>query len=267
VNIRILYISEIVGKGGIFTVKKLLPELRSRFSPDVVIANADGATGGAGVGKAHAMYLRKLGLDVVTTGEAAFYKKDILELFPKSGWLLRPENYPPEVPGKGIRLLDIKGCRVAVMQLLGQSGFTRVHLDNPFRLFDEVYPHLRKDADLIVVDFHAATSAEKNAFFRHVDGRAALVVGSHMRTLTADAGILPGGTAKITDAGRTGSMLSIGGLDTAVRLQEYLSGIPAWAKDTGGMLEIQGVFAEVQADGKAVAIESFRIPCQESFND
>lgn len=266
-NIRLVYIAEIVGKGGIFAVKKLLPALRSRYTPDIIVANADGATGGAGLGKAHALYLRKMGLDVLTTGEAAFFKKDILDVFPKSGWLLRPENYPPEVPGRGIRLLEVKGHKVAIMQLLGQSGFSRVHLDNPFRLFDDVYKPLSKDADLIVVDFHAATSAEKNAFFRHVDGRAALVVGSHSRTLTADAGILPGGTAKISDAGRSGSMYSVGGLDTAVRLKEYLSGIPAWAKDAAGRLEIQGVFAEMQPRGKAVSIESFRIPCEEIFND
>ncbi|HAP42604.1 MAG: hypothetical protein A2087_14645 [Spirochaetes bacterium GWD1_61_31] len=266
-SVNILYLAEIVGKGGIFAVKRLLPGLKAEFGAAAVIANANGATGGAGLGKAHALYLRKLGIDVVTTGEAAFFKKDILEVFPKSHWLLRPENYPTEVPGRGVRIVDLGGFRLAVMQLLGQSGFSRVHLANPFRLFDELYPRLKAACDAILVDFHAATTAEKNSFFQHVAGRAAAVIGSNARTQTADARILSPGTAVITDAGRCGSLCSVGGLDAGTRIAEYLSGIPSWAKDSSNQLEVQAVLITLEVDGRASAIRSLRLPCKEAFND
>lgn len=265
-SLRLLYIGELVGKAGLFALKKTLPALRREYTPDAVIVNANGLTGGSGIGKLHALYLRKLSVDVVTTGAAAFFKKDILEVFPKSGWLLRPENYPPEVPGHGLRLLKLGDRRLAVLQLLGQSGFPRVHLANPFRLFDALWEELQAKADTVVVDFHANTTAEKAAFFHHVDGRAAAVIGSCGRTLTADARALPGGSLVITDAGRTGSLLSIGGMDVSTRLAEYLSGIPAWARDASDGLEVQGVLLDLPAKPGEGSIHTLRIACKEIFH-
>lgn len=267
VGIRILYLGEIVGKVGVFSVKKLLPRLRRELAADLVIACGNGATGGSGLGKAHAAYLRKLGVDVLTTGEAAFYKKDIVEAFPKFSWLLRPLNYPPGVPGRGYGFYRTPKGPVAVVQLLGQAGFTRIHLDNPFVTLDEALPGLREGAKAVILDFRAATTAEKRAMAIHADGRVSAVLGSYARTLTADASVSAAGTASITDSGRTGSLMSVGGLDAETRIGEYLSGVPAWPRDAVDAPELQGCVVEIGSDGKAISIEAIREPCEEEFHE
>jgi len=267
VGIRILYIGEIVGRVGIFAVKKLLPRLRRELDIDLVLACGNSATGGSGIGKAHSVYLKKLGIDVITTGEAAFYKKDIVEAFPKSPWLLRPLNYPPGVPGRGFRTYATQKGPVVVVQLLGQAGFTRVHLDNPFRVFDAALPRLREDSPVVIMDFRAATTAEKRAMFKYADGRISAIIGSFGRALTADAAVSLDGTATITDAGRTGSLMSVGGMDAATRIEEFLSGVPVWAKDAVESPELQGCVIEVDSAGRALSIETLRVPCMEVFNE
>lgn len=266
-GIRILYIGEIVGKVGVFSVKKLLPGLRKELGADFVVACANGATGGAGVGKAHALYLKKLGVDALTTGEAAFYKKDIVEVFPKSPWLLRPLNYPPGVPGRGARIFQTPKGPLALVQLLGQAGFTRVHLENPFRVLDSALPGLRESAAAVVVDFRAATTAEKRAMAIHADGRVSAIIGSYAKALTADASVSAAGTASITDAGRTGSLVSVGGMDAETRIGEYRSGVPAWARDAVDAPELQGCVVELGPGGKALSIEALRVPCEEEFHE
>ncbi len=266
-SIRALYIGEIVGKAGVFAVKTMLPSLRASYKPDLVIANASGATGGSGVGKAHALYLRKLGIDILTTGEAAFYKKDIVDVFPRSPWLLRPLNHPPGVPGSGLRIHQTSKGPVAVAQLLGQSGFGRIHLDNPFHALDALLDELSPRKLPLLLDFRAGTTAEKNAMFHYADGRVAAVIGSHSRTLTADSCIGPGGTAYITDAGMTGAMLSVAGMDAHSKIGEYISGIPSWGKEAIKEAEFQGCLVELGDDGKARSIEALRFPCREEFHE
>lgn len=265
--LRIMYIGEIVGKAGVFCVKKLLPRLRKELRVDFVVACADGATGGSGVGKSHSVYLRKLGIDVLTTGEGAFYKKDIVEAFPKEPWLLRPANYPPGVPGRGYRVYRAGEAPVGVVTLLGQSGFPRTHLENPFNVLPEIVARLKETTPVVLLDFHAATTAEKVAMAVHADGQVSAVIGSHARTLAADARVSAAGTAAITDAGRTGSSLSVGGMDPGMRVNEYRTGIPVWAKECLAAPELQGCVVEIGPDGRAVGIETLRIPCEEALHE
>jgi len=269
VAIRILCIGEIVGKSGIFALKKLLPALKKERRIDFTLACANGATGGAGLGKAHSAYLRKLGIDVLTLGEAAFFKKDIVEAFPVSPWLLRPANHPPGVPGRGLRVYKTGGAAmpVAVIQLLGQAGFGRIHLDNPFLTLDAALEHLKSEARTIILDFRATTTAEKIAMARYADGRVSAVIGSHARAITADARVSRAGTASITDTGRTGSLESVGGMDPETRIREYLTGIPQWSREAVAAPELQGCIVDVGDDGRATAIEAFRIPCKEAFHE
>jgi 2',3'-cyclic-nucleotide 2'-phosphodiesterase len=270
VSIRILYIAEIVGKAGVFTVKKTLAAARRELGVDFVIGNADSATGGAGLGRQHAVYLRKLGLEAITTGECAYYKRDIVEHMPKAPYLIRPANYPYGNPGRGYKVFtcELQGggtAKIAVMQLLGQAGFTRVHLANPYQAVYDLSRKLREETPIIVLDFHAATTAEKQTMSHHASGMVSAIIGSHTKAQTADARVMRGGTAYITDAGRTGSLQSVGGLDPATRIGEYISGISAWSRDGTVGLELQGCLVEVGDDGRAISIKALRIPCAEAM--
>lgn len=265
--IKILYVGEIVGKAGVFTVKKTLQAAKRELGADFVVGNADSATGGAGLGRQHSVYLRKLGLEAITLGECCYYKRDIVEAMDRAPYLIRPANYPYGNPGRGYHVFSTPKGKVAVIELLGQAGFPRVHLANPFQAIRELAKKLREETPIVLLDFHAATTAEKETMGRHVDGGLSAVIGSHGKTLTADARVLAGGTAYITDAGRTGSLMSVGGLDPAVRIGEFLSGIPAWAKDGSADLELQGCILEIGDDGRAISIKSLRIPCPEALND
>jgi 2',3'-cyclic-nucleotide 2'-phosphodiesterase len=271
VSIRILYVAEIVGKAGVFTVKKALPGAIRDTRADFVIGNADSATGGAGLGRQHAVYLRKLGLEAITTGECAYYKRDIVEHMPKAPYLLRPANYPYGNPGRGYRVFTCARAgggqtKVAVVQLLGQAGFPRVHLANPYQAISDLARKLREETPIVLLDFHAATTAEKQTMLYHAQGSLSAIIGSHTKALTADARVSKG-TAYITDAGRTGSLASVGGLDPETRVREYLSGISAWAKDGSSGLELQGCLVEVGDDGRALSIEALRIPCEERLEE
>jgi len=262
---RILYVGEIVGKAGVFTVKKALVKARRELGADLVIGNADSATGGAGLGKQHAVYLRKLGLEVITLGDHTYYKRDIVEHLSQASYLLRPANFPHTNPGRGWRVFQTPKGPVGVISLLGQAGFPRVHLANPFHAILDLARRVREETKVVILDFHAAMTAEKETMAAHVEGLVSAVIGSHGKLLTADARILRGGTAAITDAGRTGSLMSVGGLDPETRVREYLSGIPAWARDGAAGLELQGCLVEVDEAGRAVSIETLRLPIEEKM--
>ncbi|MDA8426179.1 MAG: TIGR00282 family metallophosphoesterase, partial [Treponema sp.] len=265
-GIRVLYVAEIVGKAGVFTVKKVLPRVKREYRVDFVIGNADSATGGAGLGRQHAVYLHKLGLDVITTGECIYYKRDIVEHLGQTSYIIRPANYPYGNPGHGYKVFGTPAGKVAVVQLLGQAGFPRVHLANPYQAALDLARKLRSECPAVVLDFHAATTAEKRTMAYHADGLVSAIVGSHTKAITADAQVLPRGTAYITDAGRTGSSQSVGGLDPETRIREFMTGIPAWARDGSRELELQGCLIEIGDDGKALSIEALRIPCGESMD-
>lgn len=269
--LKILYIAEIVGKPGIFTLKTLLPSLKKDYAPHLVVACADGATGGFGLGKNHAFYLHKLGINILTGGEWIYNKKDLHEILDKSSHILRPANFPAQAPGKGWKILDIEGQKVAVVCLMGQAGFSRTHASSPFHGLDYILQQIadkcRPHKPIVVVDFHAATTAEKQLLFYHARGRVAAVIGSHQKVLTADAHILEEGTAVITDAGRTGSQLSVGGFNPALEIQQICQGFPERSEESWEGLELQGVLIEITTEGKALSIQTIKIPCKEVPHD
>ena len=260
---KILFIAEIVSKAGVFTVKKMLPKIRKEMGVDFVIANGNGVTGGFGMGKNHSLYLKKLGLDVITSGECVFYKKDMVGFISKASFLLRPANYPPGSPGRGWGIFNVGDQRIGVINMLGQSGYYRVHLSNPFSYLPEIVKKVREQTNHIIVNFHATTTAEKQTLFHLIDGKVSAVVGSGTKAITADCGLMPKGTAIITDSGRTGSLHSIGGLEPELELRKFMTQIPERSKDTWDQLELQGVLIDLDNSGKAVSIESLRIPCLE----
>jgi 2',3'-cyclic-nucleotide 2'-phosphodiesterase len=258
-SMKVVYVAEIVGKAGIYAFKKAMPELKRRYPWDFLIACADGATGGNGLGRNHAAYLHKLGANVLTTGECCFFKKDLTENIEKLPYVLRPDNLNPDAPGFGSRIYKAGGAKIAVAVLLGQNGFGRLHAGSPFIHLPVLLERLRLETPHIIVDFHAQASAEKKTLFFAADGLCSAIIGSHTKVQTADETILPGGTAVISDAGRTGSAESVGGCEIASRVQEYISGIPDWTKDAWDQPAIQGVCLDIGADGKARSIERIRI--------
>ncbi|MDR3335730.1 MAG: YmdB family metallophosphoesterase, partial [Treponema sp.] len=251
---KILYIAEIVGKAGIHAVKKGLSGLKKETGASFVIACADGATGGNGLGRNHAAYLHKLGADVLTCGECCFYKKDLVENIEKLPFVLRPENLNSAAPGRGMRSFKTGNVKIAVLVLLGQSGFTRLHGNNAIASLPVLLERLRQETPYIIIDYHAGATAEKGALFAAADGKCSAVIGSHCRVQTADETVLPGGTAVITDAGRTGSAESVGGGEIQGRIQEYLTGIPDWTREAWEKPEFQGVLLDLKNDGRAASI-------------
>ena len=265
--LRILYIGEIVGPPGVFCVKTRLAELKEEKSIDFVIACADGATGGFGIGKNHSIYLHKLGVDALTSGECIYYKKDMVPHIPKASYILRAANYPYGNPGRGWNIFRVGESSVGIVNLLGQSGFNRVHLNNPFLMIEGILEKIAAETKTVIVDFHASTTAEKYTMFYHLDGKVAAVLGSHTKVLTADARVLPGGTAVIAGTGRTGSRYSVGGLDPEIEIRKFLTQIHEQSRVSWGDLELEGVIVETNEEGKAVAIEIVREACHAEDHD
>jgi metallophosphoesterase (TIGR00282 family) len=261
-NLRVLYIAEIVGKAGVFCVKSLLPILREEKKLDFVVANGDGATGGFGIGRGHAIYLHRLGVDVITSGECIYYKKDMVPHLSHASYILRAANYPPGNPGRGWAFYEVDGRKLAVVNLLGQAGFYRVHLANPFHLASDLVARISQETRTIIVDFHACTTAEKYSLFYHLDGQVSAVLGSHNKVLTSDGRVLPGGTAVIAGTGRTGSRHSVGGLDPEIEIRKFVTQIHEPSRVSWKGLELQGVLVEIGEDGKAGGIEIVRRVCE-----
>jgi 2',3'-cyclic-nucleotide 2'-phosphodiesterase len=259
---NILFIGEIVGKAGVYCVKEELTKIKDEYKIDFVIANGDGTTGGFGIGKNHSVYLRKLGIDVITGGDCTYYKKDMVTHIEKAPYILRPANYPPKTPGRGWRTYPAGDKQIGVINLLGQSGFNRTHLSNPFTYLPELVSKIRQTTKIILVDFHATTTAEKYTMFYHAEGMVSAVIGTHGRVITSDEKIMEGGTAVICNAGRTGSQNSVGGLDKSIEIKKFLTQIPERSQDSWELPELQGVVIGVDDEGKAESIVRIKRTCK-----
>lgn len=257
---RILFLGEIVGKAGVYAVKTGLPKLRKELGVDGVIANGDGVTHGFGLGKNHSIYLRKLGVDVITGGDQIYFKRDLHEHMDHAPYILRPANFPPGNPGRGWRYYQFGQVQVGVVNLLGLAGYNRIHLSNPFSFLPEIIKRLSADTKFIVLDFHSCTTAEKATMSLMMDGKLAAVMGTGMRTLTADAEILPKGTASISDLGRCGSMMSVAGFKPEPEIQQFVTGIPERSQESWLGIELQGALVNFDDAGKATSIDMLRVP-------
>ena len=259
-NIRILFLGEIVGRPGILAIRDGLRSFRKDHHIDFVVANAEGATNGFGIGKNHAIQLLKIGIDLLTTGEKTYFKKDMVEYIGKNGRILRPANYPAGNPGRGYRIVEIEGRKIGFIVLLGNSDFPRTHLSNPYLAVQALLEKMKGEVDAVCVQFHASTTAEKQTMAHHIDGKAAAMIGTHTKVLTSDARILAHGTAMITDNGRCGSMESVGGFAPDVEIERFLNQIPSRSKEAWNSIELQGVIIEIDDSGKACAIELVKEP-------
>ena len=210
----LMHIGDVVGRLGRAAVRTLMPELQQQYDPDFIIINGENSAGGTGITASTAEELLATGASCITTGNHVWAQKQALELLQTEHNILRPANYPPGVPGVGAGLFETRPTGDMCVGVMNLCGRVFMHeLDCPFRVADAELEALRERTRVIVVDFHAEATSEKQAFARYLDGRVSAVIGTHTHVQTADECILPGGTAYITDVGMTGAADSIIGVE------------------------------------------------------
>jgi len=254
--VLILFIGDVVGRTGRKVVKSLLPSLKREFDLDFIIANVENAAGGAGITEASVLEMRGAGVNVLTGGNHTWDKKEVLKFIDQYEWLLRPANYPPGTPGRGWGIFESRnGHRIAVINLMGRL-FTSM-LDCPFRKMEEILS--LSNVPVKIVDFHAETTAEKQAFGYFVDGKVTAVVGTHTHVQTADERVLPRGTAYITDVGMTGGLEGVIGIKKELAVERFLKQLPVRFEPSKEKPGLEGALIEIDPiGGQAIRIERIR---------
>ena len=257
--VKIFFIGDIVGNPGRIAVRELLPDIMQRYAVDIVIANGENAAGGFGITPAIAEELIGLKIDVITSGNHIWDKKEIIDYIKDKKWLLRPANYPEETPGFGWSIIKTNSnIKIGIVNLCG-----RVFMDNldcPFRAAREIIKEIEQETPVIVLDMHAETTSEKAAMGWFLDGSISAVIGTHTHVQTADERILPRGTAFITDAGMTGSINSVIGMQKEIVLERFLTQMPRRFEVATKDMVLQGVLVSIASkSGKAEAIERVNV--------
>jgi metallophosphoesterase (TIGR00282 family) len=256
---NILMLGDVFGEPGRAALQKCLPGLKEEHRVDFTVVNVENAAAGFGVTPQIARGLLDLGVDVMTSGNHIWDRKEIVAFIAKENLLLRPANFPPGTPGVGHVTVKAGPHRVAVLNLMGRVFMSPI--DCPFQKADEIIPELRKETPIILVDMHAEATSESVAMGWYLDGRVSAVVGTHRHVQTADERILPGGTAYITDLGMTGPVDSVIGVDKDLILQRFLTQMPIRFEPAKGPAAVCGVVITVDPEtGRASEIRRLRVP-------
>lgn len=256
---RILFLGDIVGRPGRGAVVSRLRAIRAERSVDWVVANAENAAGGAGLNAVIARDLAAAGVDAITLGDHCWDQRGFDREIDNLEHVCRPANLPPQCPGRTHLFLEKEGFRLAVFTLLGNQ-FMKVDADSAFRSVGPCLDRLRAEADTALLEFHAETTAEKIAMGWFVDGRVAAMVGTHTHVPTADARVLPRGTAYITDIGMSGPYAGVIGRETAPILGRLSDGMPRRFSVAKGDLRICGVLIDIDpSTRRATAIERVEV--------
>jgi metallophosphoesterase (TIGR00282 family) len=252
---KILLIGDIVGSPGREAVKKIVPRLRDQKRVDLVVANAENIAGGSGLTPETIDELVQYKVDVFTSGDHVWKKKEIYERLSKDQRILRPANYPESSPGVGACVINLSsGLKVGVINLLGRVFMDPI--DCPFTIAEREIKKIYKDTRIILVDMHAEATSEKIAMGRFLDGRSSVVFGTHTHVQTADERILPNGTAYITDLGMTGPQDSVIGRRHDAIIEHFLTCMPKKFEIGDKDIELQGALVEIDNEsGRALSIE------------
>src|SRR5919106_1240370 len=256
--VSVLFIGDVVGKPGRAGLAAAMPELRERYSPDLVIANGENSAGGIGITEKTADELADAGVDVITTGNHVYKHREAYRFLDESERVIRPANYPTANPGRGHTVVEAAGRRVAVINLSGSMYLTVARY--PFPEADALLDRLDGEVDAVVCDFHCELTSEKVAMGWHLDGRAAAVLGTHTHVPTADARVLPGGTAYISDVGMTGSRAGVIGVRREQAVEAFRTQMPIRFETAEEDVWINAVLIEVRDDGLAESIEQVLLP-------
>lgn len=254
---RVFAIGDVVSSAGCDYLRKALSRLKRQLAVDFCIANGENSAVGNGITPQSARALFDSGVDLITTGNHAFRRRESYELFDSRRDLLRPLNYHGSCPGRGFARVDLGYTSLVVVNLIGSAYME--HGSNPFDAMDAVLAQL-EDCRIILVDFHAEATAEKKAMGYYLDGRVSAVFGTHTHVLTADAGVLPGGTGYITDLGMTGPKESVLGVQPALSVAWLKTGMPTRFAAADGPCMLNGCVFEIDAKtGRALSAESVQM--------
>ena len=240
---KILAVGDLVGEGGVKKLKELLPKIREEEKIDFVIVNAENSAGGMGITTKIFNELKALNIDAMTMGNHTWGKKDIFT-FIDDVKIIRPANYPNNVPGKGYGIYTCKGKKICVVNLIGRTDMN-VLSENPFLKMQDILKEVKSQADITILDFHAEATAEKIAMGYYLDGKVTAIFGTHTHVQTADEQILENGTAYITDIGMTGPKKSVIGMDVAVSIKRFETTLPEKYKLAEGNCFFNGCIFDI----------------------
>lgn len=249
---NVLILGDIFGKPGRRIVMEHLSELLEKYQPELVVANGENAAGGFGLTRKVAEELFSLGIHVLTSGNHIWDQKEMYTYIDHEPRILRPGNYPPQVPGASVFIHRSGDTIIAVLNLIGRVFMA--DYDCPFRTADKLLSQLPDDVTHVLVDFHAEATSEKIALGRYLDGRIAALVGTHTHVQTADEQILPEGTAYITDLGMCGPIESILGVDPQTIINKFLNQLPTRFSVAKGPACLAGVVISLNKNGGANGI-------------
>ncbi len=256
---KVLFVGDIFASPGRRIVADCLPGLIASEHIDLVIANVENAAGGFGITPALVEELLPTGIDVMTTGNHVWDKKELFDYLDRQPRLLRPANYPGNLPGRGYHVgRGRNGLEAAVINLQGRTHMLAI--DCPFRKADRILEEIGPEPKVRIVDFHAEITSEKLALGWYLDGRVSAVIGTHTHVPTADTRILPSGTGYQTDVGMTGPYDSVIGVDKDIILRRFLTGLPVRMEPAKGKVELHSVILDIdEATGRTVALRRHTI--------
>ena len=251
---KVLFIGDIVGNPGRKIAKDMISSLKKEMSIDFCIANCENAAGGSGITYVVAQELYKSGVDAITMGNHTWSKKEILNFIDSDPKIVRPANYPKELPGNGSTVVKGEKSSIGVLNLMG-----RVYMDSidcPFKAADKEVDYLKSFVKVVIVDMHAEATSEKCALAWYLDGRVSCVLGTHTHVQTADERILPFGTGYITDVGMTGPYEGIIGVEKEAVINKFVTHMPTKFEVAKGKVQFNAVILEIdEKNGKTLKIE------------
>jgi 2',3'-cyclic-nucleotide 2'-phosphodiesterase len=256
--VKVLFVGDVVGSSGRRALAALLPGLRDEHGPDFVVANGENSAGGIGVTEKTARAMFEVGVNAITLGNHAYKHRDVYDYLDREERIVRPANYVRGNPGRGHTIVESGGGRLAVLNLSGTIFMEAARL--PFSEADAALSDLDGRADHVLVDFHAEATSEKQAMGWYLDGRVTACLGTHTHVPTADARVLPGGTAYISDVGMTGPRGGVIGVKREQALHRFTTGMPVRFETSDEDPWLNAVLIEAGDDGRAVSIEQILLP-------
>jgi 2',3'-cyclic-nucleotide 2'-phosphodiesterase len=256
--VKLLFVGDVVAGLGRRTLASVLPALREEHHPDFVVVNGENAAGGVGITRKTAQELLEIGADAITLGNHAYRHREVYEYLDQEPRIVRPANFPKGSPGRGHTVVEANGLRLGVINLSGQIFLEAVR--SPFAEADALLAELRGQTDAVLVDMHAEATSEKVALGWYLDGRVMACVGTHTHVATADARVLPGGTAYVTDVGMTGPRGGVIGVKRELAIERFLTLTQVRFETSAEDPWLNGVLVEGDGDGRAHSIRQLLVP-------